>query len=207
MQIKIDINQNQNANEAIKIDWALWLNKIVMLWTLPVPIIHQKLFLAYANLAMKWFLGILCQSLWLSCDYFNVMLLFCWFCEFWIGANKFISFINHKHYMLLHEIRIFIVLNSLLTWVNKIRITFQLFTFTLMIADLIDRILRSEVLYYNQCTRSDLERWNSYCVTKLTSGKCYQTAAKTKTKKRIHNRTKSGACSFSHSIIKIECLI
>ena len=109
--------------------------------------------------------------------------------------------------MLLHEIRIFIVLNSLLTWVNKIRITFQLFTFTLMIADLIDRILRSEVLYYNQCIRSDLERWNSYCVTKLKSGKCYQMAAKTKTKKRIHNRTKSGACSFSHSIIKIECLI
>ena len=90
---------------------------------------------------------------------------------------------------------------------KQIRITFQQFTFTLMIADLIDRILRSEVLYYNQCTRSDLERWNTCCVTKLKSGKCYQAAAKTKTKKRIHNGTKNGACSFSHSIIKIECLI
>ena len=28
------------------------LNKIVMLWTLPVPIIHQKFFLAYANLVI-----------------------------------------------------------------------------------------------------------------------------------------------------------
>ena len=27
-------------------------DKIVMLWTLPVPIIHQKFFLAYANLVI-----------------------------------------------------------------------------------------------------------------------------------------------------------
>ena len=35
-----------------EIDWAVRLNKIVMLWTLPVPIIHQKFLLANANLVI-----------------------------------------------------------------------------------------------------------------------------------------------------------